>query len=85
MDRGESRGGAIAAVSEDEIIIALRKLAAMGLYVEPTSASAVAGLTQLLASAAIAPGEATVVVLTGSGLKSSERIGQLLDLRPRTL
>jgi threonine synthase len=53
--------------------------------VEPTCAAAGAGLTQLLASGAIRRGEETVVVLTGSGLKSSERIGQLLKLQPRTL
>ncbi len=77
--------GAIAAVSEAEIIAALGGLARMGLYVEPTSAAAAAGLTQLLASGAIRRDEDTVVVLTGSGLKSSERIGQLLNLHPRTL
>ncbi|MBS1217715.1 MAG: threonine synthase [Proteobacteria bacterium] len=77
--------GAIAAVSEAEIIAALGTLARMGLYVEPTCAAAAAGLTQLLASGAIRQGEDTVVVLTGSGLKSSERIGQLLNLHPRTL
>ncbi|MGA0024680.1 MAG: threonine synthase [Burkholderiales bacterium] len=79
------RGGAIAAVDEDEIVSALGALARMGLYVEPTCAAAGAGLGRLLASGAIRPGEATVVVLTGSGLKSSERIGQLLNLHPRTL
>ncbi|MGA0031956.1 MAG: pyridoxal-phosphate dependent enzyme, partial [Burkholderiales bacterium] len=78
-------GGAIAAVDEDEIVSALGALARMGLYVEPTCAAAGAGLGRLLASGAIRPGEATVVVLTGSGLKSSERIGQLLNLHPRTL
>lgn len=78
-------GGAIAAVSEDEIVAALAALARMGFYVEPTSAAAAAGLSQWLASGAISRGETTVVVLTGSGLKSSERIGQLLDLKPRTL
>jgi len=78
-------GGAIAAVSEAEIIAALAGLARMGLYVEPTAAAAAAGLTQLLATGAIRDGEESVVVLTGSGLKSSERIGQLLNLHPRTL
>lgn len=78
-------GGAIAAVSEDEIVRALGELARMGLYVEPTSAAGAAGLTQLLASGAIARDETTVLVLTGSGLKSSERIGQLLKLQPRTM
>ena len=77
--------GAIAAVSETEIIAALGGLAAMGLYVEPTCAAVAAGLTQLLACGAIRRDEETIVVLTGSGLKSSERIGQLLKLQPRTL
>ncbi len=77
--------GAIAAVSEDAIVAALHALARMGLYVEPTSAAAAAGLTQLLASGAIHRDESTVVVLTGSGLKSAERIGQLLQLHARTL
>ena len=84
--RGVRRsGGAIAAVTEEEIIAALGALARMGLYVEPTCAAAAAGLTQWLASGVIRADETTVVVLTGSGLKSSERIGQLLNLQPRTL
>ena len=40
-----------------------------------------AGLTQLLASGAIKPDETTVLVLTGTGLKASERIGELLSSR----
>ena len=77
--------GAIPAVSEEDIVAALGALARMGLYVEPTCAAAAAGLTQLLETGVIGHGETTVVVLTGSGLKSSERIGQLLNLQPRTL
>ena len=76
-------GGSIVAVSEDEIVTALRTLARKGLYVEPTSAAAGAGLTQLLASGAIKAGESTVLVLTGTGLKASEKIGELLNLRAR--
>ncbi len=76
-------GGSIVAVSEDEIVAALGVLARKGLYVEPTSAAAGAGLTQLLASGAIKPHETTVLVLTGTGLKASEKIGQLLKLRAR--
>jgi len=74
-------GGAIVAVTEDEIVAALRGLARRGLYVEPTSAAAAAGLTQLLATGAIRRDETTVLVLTGSGLKASERIGELLGIR----
>jgi threonine synthase len=76
-------GGEIVAVSEAQIVAALGALARKGCYVEPTSAAAAAGLTQLLASGAISPGETTVLVLTGSGLKASEKIGGLLKLGAR--
>ena len=78
-------GGSIVAVSEDEIIAALGALARKGLYVEPTSAAAGAGLTQLLDSGAIKAGESSVLVLTGTGLKASEKIGELLKLKARDL
>jgi threonine synthase len=76
-------GGSIVAVTEDEIVSALGALARQGLYVEPTSAAAAAGLRQLLKDGAIAPAETTVLVLTGSGLKASEKIGQLLEVGAR--
>ncbi|HEX2827129.1 MAG TPA: threonine synthase [Burkholderiales bacterium] len=84
LDGVRDSGGSIVAVSEGEIVDALRACAQQGLYVEPTSAAGAAGLTTLLASGAIAPHETTVLVLTGSGLKASERIGQLLGLAART-
>jgi threonine synthase len=75
--------GAIVAVSEAEIVGALGTLARRGLYVEPTCASALAGFDQLRASGRIRAGERTVVVLTGTGLKASERIGELLGVGAR--
>jgi len=77
-------GGGIVAVSEDEIVRALAALARKGFYVEPTSAAAAAGLSQLIACGAIRKDETTVLVLTGSGLKASERIGQLLKVGARS-
>ena len=77
-------GGSVVAVEEAEIVPALRELARRGLYVEPTSAVAAAGLTRLLASGVIRPQEHTVLVLTGSGLKASATIGDLLKLAPRS-
>jgi threonine synthase len=76
-------GGSIVAVSESEIVEALRAFARKGLYIEPTSASAGAGLTRLIGSGQIQPEDTTVLVLTGTGLKASERIGELLDVRAR--
>jgi len=76
-------GGSIVAVDEAEIVDALGRLARRGLYVEPTSATAAAGLTRLLTSGTIRPSERTVLVLTGSGLKASATIGELLKLSTR--
>ncbi|HEY7654631.1 MAG TPA: threonine synthase [Methylomirabilota bacterium] len=76
-------GGSVVAVAEAEIVTALRELARRGLYVEPTSAAAAAGLTRLLASGVVRAQEQTVLVLTGSGLKASTTIGELLKLAPR--
>ena len=76
-------GGSIVAVSEAEIVSALGTLARKGLYVEPTSAAAAAGLTQLQARGVIHPSQHTILVLTGSGLKASEKIGELLNCSSR--
>ena len=76
-------GGEIVAVGEDDIVRALAALAKKGLYVEPTSAAAAAGLSQLIARGVVKRGETTVLVLTGSGLKASETIGKLLKLGAR--
>jgi threonine synthase len=76
-------GGTVVAVEEAEIVDALGALARKGLYVEPTSAAAAAGLSRLQASGAIGPRETTVLVLTGSGLKASAAIGDLLKLGAR--
>ena len=76
-------GGSIVAVTEDEIVAALGALARQGMYVEPTSAAAAAGLRQLLKAGVITPAQSTVLVLTGSGLKASEKIGQLLNVGAR--
>ncbi len=71
-------GGATVAVSEAEIEAALRGLGRIGLYVEPTAAVAAAGLSRLVESGAVRPGETIAVVLTGSGLKATERIASLI-------
>ena len=75
-------GGATVAVSEAEIEGALFELSRIGLYAEPTSALAAAAVTKLWERGIIQPAETTVVVLTGSGLKSTQRIGELMGARP---
>lgn len=73
----ESRGDTVA-VSEQEIIAALRMSCETGFFIEPTSATAPAALNRLIATGAIKPSEMTVVVLTGTGLKASSTIDSLL-------
>jgi len=73
-------GGAAVAVSEDEILAALKALLRLGLFVEPTSAAGAAGVGKLIAQGTIKKGETTALILTGSGLKAGARIGELLGL-----
>ncbi len=72
--------GATIVVSEDEIIAALGQLAGLGLFVEPTTGTAGAGLTRLLDNGTIKPHESVAVILTGSGLKAVDKIGEALGL-----
>ncbi|MFW6180622.1 MAG: threonine synthase [Spirochaetota bacterium] len=69
----ESSGRTLS-VTEEEILQALRELVSLGLYVEPTSAAALAGWRRLPAREQ----EGAVVVLTGHGLKEPTKLGTLL-------
>jgi threonine synthase len=71
--------GGVVAVPEERIAPVLTALARLGLFAEPTAATAAAALTQLLAAGTIAPGETTVAVVTGHGLKASDKIGEFLN------
>lgn len=73
----ESRGDTVA-VTEQEIMSALRMSCRAGFFIEPTSATAPAALNRLIAAGTIKPSEMTVVVLTGTGLKASSTIDSLL-------
>jgi threonine synthase len=74
-----TRGGAVM-LTEQEIGAATLALASMGIYVEPTAAQPAAALRKLLASGAIRPDQTSVLVLTGSGLKATPRIAELLGV-----
>ncbi|WP_376098913.1 pyridoxal-phosphate dependent enzyme [Roseomonas sp. CCTCC AB2023176] len=73
-------GGSAVLVEEAAIAEAALFLARQGIYVEPTCAQAVAALGQLSEAGAIQPGEAVVVVLTGTGLKATPRYADLLGV-----
>jgi threonine synthase len=75
----ETRGGAVM-LTEEEIAAATLDLARMGIFVEPTGAQPAAAFGKLLAAGAIRPEQTTVLVLTGSGLKATPPIAELLEI-----
>lgn len=66
-------GGTVLTVSDEEIRRAQGALARRGLFVEPTSAAAVAGWQKLQRQRELSPDEVVVIPLTGSGLKALHR------------
>jgi threonine synthase len=74
----ESGGGTVA-LTEEEIVAALRRLARQGLFAEPTSASAAAALDKLSDWGSIEANETTVVLLTGNGLKAATAVADLVQ------
>jgi len=73
-------GGSVVAVPEPEIGPAVAALGKLGIFVEPTSATAAAAVAALLRDGTIRPAETTIVVLTGHGLKAADKIGELLGI-----
>lgn len=70
----DQSGGAIDMVSDDEILAAYRLLAVTeGVFVEPASASSVAGLLKAEALGLVERGERVVCTVTGHGLKDPQR------------
>ncbi len=66
-------GGQTVGVTEEEILSAERALFSLGLFAEPTSASALAGWRKL------PPGEkeGSLIILTGNGLKETQKLSTL--------
>jgi threonine synthase len=80
--RDES-GGAINAVTDAQILEAYRMLASLeGVFVEPASASSVAGLLQAAKLDLIVRGETVVCTVTGHGLKDPNRAIAEIEARP---
>lgn len=71
-------GGAILAVSEEEIADATLRLAGIGCYVEPTSAVVAAALPRLRDQGVVTERTRTVAVLSGSGLKAAGTVEEIL-------
>lgn len=68
--------GMVRTVSDAVIWDALRMLGEKGIYVEPTAAAAPAAVIGMMAEGILSPHEIVVVVLTGIGLKATDKILQ---------
>jgi threonine synthase len=80
--RDESDGH-IGAVTDAQILDAYRMLASQeGVFVEPASAAAVAGLLQAAAAGLVERGETIVCTVTGHGLKDPNRAIAQIEARP---
>ena len=73
LDAVRGSGGRTVGVSEDEILDATKTLFGLGFFAEPTSASVLAGWRKLSSTEQ----EGAVLILTGSGLKQTKRLGEL--------
>ena len=71
-------GGCTIALTEEEIVGGLRRLARQGLFAEPTCASAAAALDKLSGDGTIKANEETVVIVTGTGLKTASAVAELV-------
>ncbi len=73
LDAQRSSGGWFAAVSDQQILAAQKLLAESdGVFCEPASAAAIAGLLEDVKAGKIAPGSTLVCTLTGHGLKDPD-------------
>jgi threonine synthase len=73
IEARDESGGVIAAVTDDEILEAYRRLAAeAGIFCEPASAASLAGLLKRRREGADLRGQTAVCILTGSGLKDPD-------------
>jgi threonine synthase len=72
-------GGECIAIEEEDIISAHQELRQRGFYTEPTSAVAAAAFDKLARENKIFDTEIIVLILTGSGLKATDKIATLLE------
>lgn len=71
-------GGRILCVSEEEIKEALRVLALKGIYAEPTSSAAYAGIHKLCREQILNREDDVIMIVSGNGLKAGSEIAKLI-------
>ena len=71
--------GAVTVVSDNEIKKGIKILAAGGLFVEPTSAVVIPAVDKFYKKNIIKPEQNTVIILTGTGLKATEKLMRMFN------
>lgn len=85
LDIARQSGGTIAAVSDEEIVSAIKLLAETeGIFTETAGGTTIGVLKKLVENGRIAAEETTVAYITGNGLKTveavSDRLGQPVEI-----
>ncbi len=78
MDAQRATDGTFTTVSEEEIKSGIKILARRGVYVEPTSAVVVKAFDKFVEAGVIRKGDTVVSILTGSGLKATEKLMKIM-------
>ena len=76
----KTTAGRVLCAEEEEIASAVKELAGLGFYVEPTSAAAYAGLLKLLQDGVLNETSDVIMMVSGNGLKASTEIAGLLGI-----
>jgi threonine synthase len=66
--------GVVRTIADDQIWDSVEALGRQGVYVEPTAAAAPAALAAMRKEGLIAPADRVIVILTGSGLKATDKV-----------
>lgn len=76
LEEVRGSGGSIATVPEPDVVTGMKLLARTeGVFTETAGGVTISALEQLVRSGAIAPGDETVALITGVGLKTLEALG----------
>jgi threonine synthase len=84
MEGVRETGGEGVSVSDKEILIAVRELAAYeGIFAEPSGAAGLAGLKRLISEGTVSKNDRVAVLVTGSGLKEPSMAVEMSEGRGR--
>lgn len=78
----DASGGTIEAVTDEEIMAAVKLMSSSeGIFCEPASGAAVAGLLKLSRRGLHLNNKTVVCVITGTGLKDTAAVGDILEIK----